>query len=1115
MTRAANPMKIVLLIVSVCVLAGTSPADGAEPIAPHLVEMNRTLDPFDDCRALAMRGLKQAQDLKTVYLYGRGFGLDMPESVPEDMVIEGLWLFNYLDALDVTSMSLVSYGAAAEHPNFQQELDAFRTFVPGAAKRTLAYYDKTARALATAREKVTAAAQVKSPFKIQTLPRSPVSKSANEGIAGDGFRVGWGWKVKPSPVSGEGRHARQHGYGPERVFKMAQKYGLDFLHPADRDLFGWQRGREDFELERMDKILARFKKYGLGIWLPAPGDRAFAPHVVAMIAHIRNAGVPLIAVELTSPRKIPRQPDVLKRMWLRKNRLSPPEAKNEADDLCALADEIRWREQEHVDYFRATVQRIRKAAPDLPIVLKSAPPHEGSVVRDGWNEELLARELGVMPYGRTEENLWDELRRACSDVHFAAAETHSGSGNAFAQYPFSGYAHGGLVVHQGVAPMLRGFYWADSFLYPDFRPRWSTLLDWRRFHERAQSMAPEMRHTIPTPQTAILWSHTSDIYQSFTRDFVGGSYGFKMGPANYHRVGSVGWDRLLNMINLPHDYVTEAQAVAGALERYELVVLPAAQALPEAVAEAVRKYVKGGGKVIATSSVGLVNEKMQTKGAGQLADVFGADFGKFIGPATVAGSALKSPSANEALFEHWWGGQVFNKPPVEARKTVYCTFKPRPGAEVLAKYTDGAPAIVRNTFAKGQAVAIGYPIGKEFFITDTYHMHYGHNWADWPNGSMFQVGVCVYLERLLDKMGIRPNVVVAAEHAPRPIGQDAGWPTWKWTRKGGGYRDFVWKRGTHRGYDGPRSVELGLRARKGNPNQYLTVYNREGAYGFDPGVVHFAATSKLLTIQMRRKDARHLYDLAVQCPVPLKASGGGASFQTTIEPAMGRMFVLAGGDDNTIRLYEGRRTRGGTDADLRKSVAAAAEAKDAPAANVIFAGKEIAAFLKARAADGITISAESPVWLPSARKLAAALKAKYGKEVRITRNSPRIQGSFSGLGVWRSESYKVVEMPDVILGNRTESHYVASLCIGAYARPYAKDGDLHDATLPIVATHSFPGPGRSAVALTRPYVKRKGRGSKGLFQEEPASWRGLVIGGSDAAGVGAGVDEVINLLGKP
>ena len=1115
MTRVANTMRVVLPLASVLVLGMTAPTGGAEPVPAHLTAMHRVLAPFDDCRALAMRGLKQAQDLKTVYLYGRGFGLDMPESVPEDWVVEGLWLFDYLEAMDVTSMSLVSYAAAAEHPNFQQELKAFQAFVPGAAKKTLAYYDKTARALADARRKVNAAAQAKSPFKIQTLPRNPVSKSANERIAGDGFRVGWGWQVNAGDASGVARYCRQHGYDPDRVLEIARKYGVDYLRPQVRDLFAWRKGNGPFEFEAADASLGRFKKYGLAIWLPAPADAAYVPHVQAAIRHVRDRGVPIVAVEVVG-KDVPPLPAAEKRAWLEKNRLAPAEPKTQAERRCAVADDIRWREREHVAYFRPMVEGIRKAAPDLPIVLHRAPPHEGSVVRNGWNDELLTRELGVMPYGRSEENLWDELRRTHSDVHFAAAETHSASGNAFAQYSFSGYVHGALAIHTGVGPMLRGFYpWMDCYLYPDFRPRWSTLLDWRRFHERAQSMGPEMRHTVPAPQTAVLWSHTSDIHQSFTTDRTGGSYGFKTGPANYHRVGSIGWDRLLSMINLPHDYVTEAQAVAGALERYELVILPAAQALPEAVAEAVRKYVRGGGKVIATSSVGLVNEKMQTKGAGQLADVFGADFGKFIGPATVAGSALKSPSANEALFEHWWGGQVFNKPPVEARKTVYCTFKPRPGAEVLAKYTDGAPAIVRNTFAKGQAVAIGYPIGKEFFITDTYHMHYGHNWADWPNGSMFQVGVCVYLERLLDKMGIRPNVVVAAEHAPRPIGQDAGWPTWKWTRKGGGYRDFVWKRGTHRGYDGPRSVELGLRARKGNPNQYLTVYNREGAYGFDPGVVHFAATSKLLTIQMRRKDARHLYDLAVQCPVPLKASGGGASFQTTIEPAMGRMFVLAGGDDNTIRLYEGRRTRGGTDADLRKSVAAAAEAKDAPAANVIFAGKEIAAFLKARAADGITISAESPVWLPSARKLAAALKAKYGKEVRITRNSPRIQGSFSGLGVWRSESYKVVEMPDVILGNRTESHYVASLCIGAYARPYAKDGDLHDATLPIVATHSFPGPGRSAVALTRPYVKRKGRGSKGLFQEEPASWRGLVIGGSDAAGVGAGVDEVINLLGKP
>ena len=1126
MTRVANTMRVVLPLASVLVLGMTAPTGGAEPVPAHLTAMHRVLAPFDDCRALAMRGLKQAQDLKTVYLYGRGFGLDMPESVPEDWVVEGLWLFDYLEAMDVTSMSLVSYAAAAEHPNFQQELKAFQAFVPGAAKKTLAYYDKTARALADARRKVNAAAQAKSPFKIQTLPRNPVSKSANERIAGDGFRVGWGWQVNAGDASGVARYCRQHGYDPDRVLEIARKYGVDYLRPQVRDLFAWRKGNGPFEFEAADASLGRFKKYGLAIWLPAPADAAYVPHVQAAIRHVRDRGVPIVAVEVVG-KDVPPLPAAEKRAWLEKNRLAPAEPKTQAERRCAVADDIRWREREHVAYFRPMVEGIRKAAPDLPIVLHRAPPHEGSVVRNGWNDELLTRELGVMPYGRSEENLWDELRRTHSDVHFAAAETHSASGNAFAQYSFSGYVHGALAIHTGVGPMLRGFYpWMDCYLYPDFRPRWSTLLDWRRFHERAQSMAPEMRHTIPTPQTAILWSHTSDIYQSFTRDFVGGSYGFKMGPANYHRVGSVGWDRLLNMINLPHDYVTEAQAVAGALERYELVILPAAQALPEAVAEAVRKYVRGGGKVIATSSVGLVNEKMQTKGAGQLADVFGADFAKFTGPAVVAGAALKSPSGHEALFEHWAGAGVFDKPVVRPKRAVYCTFKPRPGAKVLAEYTDGAPAVLLNAFGKGQAAVIGYPVGKEFFITDTYHMHYGHNWSDWPHGSMFQVGVCLYIENLLDKMKVRPDVVVSYEHAPRPIGQDAGWPAWFWTRKGGGYRDFVWKKSSLRGttapllwgYSQPRSVEVALRARQGNPNRYLTVYNREGAYGFDPGVVHFAAISKLLKIEMRRKDGRHVYDLAVGSAVPVKIEQGATTFETTIEPAMGRMFVVATGEDDTIRLYEGRRTRGGPDADLRKSVAAclparraAARGEDAPPSSVVVGPKDIAAFLGQRAEKGITIGCESPMWVASARKLAAALKAKYGKKVRITRNSPRIQGSFNGLGTWRSELHTFVERPDVILGNRTESHYVAALCIPPHARPDRRE-DQHDAPLPIVTTHSFPGPGRCAVVLTRPYIKELARDPKVVFTEKPARWRGLVIGGSDAAGVEAGVAEVIKLL---
>jgi len=1036
------------------------------------------------------------------------------------------------------------------------------------------------------------------PFDIEKLPLDPVAEGPNEKIAGDGFRLGWSWAVEPHEDADLARYFKQHGYTIDRLYDRAAAYGIDYICPTDGDIFTWryvepEEGR--FDWSRADSVLGRLKKYGLSLWLcvvvnqssppewlqqklgnaavliddagnPIRGRvasggsfgssnaparvanppnifnaevaTAFSKYVTALLEHIRESGVPVVAVEVGSSDIEYGGPEAeaRKQEWLKNNRHAPPEPQTEAEQRLAVVDDVRWRQHDYVEYFRPVITAVRAAAPDLPIAMQSGDAGEGNTARSSRNNELLVRELGVVPYGGSTQSIWDDMRRGLSSTHFSACNTHSGGGNAFSQYAFSGYMHGSYVLHTWPVPMLRAFFWPDHLLYPDFRPKWSTLFDWRRFQERAQGMAPEMRHTVPAPQTAVLLSATTDIYQSFTSDWSGGTYGFGQRPSNYHRIGCVGWDRLLNMINLTHDFVTERQVREGALSRYELLIMPAVQALPADIVRAVRQYVQDGGKVIATSAPAVYGADMQQKGAGRLADVFGAQLDEFIGKAVIADSALKSPSNNEALFGRWSGGNVFSEERVQgieqhsdSKRNLYCTFK-ADGGTVLARFTDGRPAIIQNQFGNGLATVIGYPVGREWFLSDTYHMHYGHNWADWPNGSMFQQGISLYIENLLKKMNFRPEGVVAQEYSPRPIGEDAGWPAWKWTRKGGGYRDYVWKTSTlpgttARGRMGnaePRSVEIAFRAREGNPNRYMTIFNREGAYGFDPGVVHFAAISKTLKLEINRQDIRNLYDVSAGCAVPFNIERERTTVNTMIEPSMARMFVLS--TDGKIRLYEGRRERAGGDAELRGKVAVQAAVEYEPTQSVVIGRQDIAGFLNVRGPEGITISCESPMWLPSARKLAQAIEARYGKPARITRNSPRIQGAHNSLSTWRDESHTFIERPDIILGNRTESHYVAALCLYAASRPAGDHQNVHDALLPVVTTHTFPGPGRCAVTLTRPYYKRKmgwnpNAGPESdqnvrLYAETPPKWRGLIVGGSDPAGVDAGVEEVVKLL-KP
>ena len=1445
MKRSVGTPGLPALLVATVLVFGVP----ASKPAIAQTDLNNTLEQFDDIRALAMRGMLRAQELKTASLYGRGFGLDVPERIPEDMLVEGLWLFDYLNMMDYQAMSLVSYAAAAEHPNLEQELDAFKAFMPVAARETIAYYDMTSNALAQAVTRVNAAAVKQAPFNLQTIPPRPWTNDPTQAIAGDGFVLGWSWDMLPGESSKVGRYFKQHGYSPERVFKLATKAGINFIRPMDRGLFDWSAVEKEegkYDWSRIDKLLALYKKYNMAIWLPVQShgtgppawlsqrlgnsavlldgngrpfknkpmnlfnpevNRRFAAYLGAAVARVKQSGVKIVAVELGSlnPHAVLPSyagPEAQGRWqgWLEKNKIDPrkrwnkdidpreailpeqvgasaatdpetehfemkmppapgkvtvdgktddwdltggmficnspekqrdtlgcwlhlmydknnlyinarwldetplnhtnsledgkgwegdclqvrmisafgspqervahltcwqgrngkdvvdvsygrdfkagaiadaqaaggnqefrvrpdgkgysqeislpwklittdgnPPKANDALRLTAqlsltgsrgervgfkdvfapgvdldrfytfrevklwgtavvspkgdltpqpvrlrdgrrfpvtmdgglpkvdwsrlveskaqmLTDLASWREDEFIEYFRAQVAAVRKVAPEVPICTQSCDSHERNQSLDGRPDERLIRELGLTSYAYANGvSTWDDLRRSYSSAHWSATSTHTGSGNAFSQYAFSSVIHGTLTVMSGPTPIARAFYWGDCFMYPDFRWRWSSLGGWRRFHERAQGMGPEMLSTRPTPQVALMWSDTSNKYQGCVTDYVGGSYGFSKQGANYNKIGCLGWGRILNSVCLAHDFVTEEQVRRGKLKQYPMLIMPAVQALPADVAQKIREYVRDGGIVIATSAPALYDGNMQQKGAGQLADVFGADFNGFIGKTVIAESPMGTPNQNEALYEYWNGP---NKAKAEAEadssRTVYCTFRPRKGAIVAEKFSAGRePAVIINSFGKGKAVVIGYPFGREAFLSDTYHMHYGHNWADWPYGSIFQQGLCRWLELLLPKIGLEREAVVSEEIVPRAVGQDAGWPVHQWTRKGGGYRDYVWKTGLapgttaspDHGNAAPRSVELAFRRREGNPNTYLSIFNREGAYGHDPGVVHFEATSKNIKIELPRRDIRRIYDLSLGCAVPFNdketTQGAGkpvTTFRTMIEPAMARMLVIATQDD-TIRIYSGNRQHGRNDEEIRETVGKLATAGDPPE-HIVFAPADITGFFAQRAPGGMTISAESPSYLPPARRLAAAIEKAYGGKVRITRNSPRIRGSHKGLGVWRAEDHELVEAPDILLGSHNESHYI---CLQRMAP--GREG--HSAPLPIICSNTFPGPGRSAVTLLRPYKKRRANGKEiqqgRIFGEDPAP-TSLVIGASDVNGLEAGVDNVIKLF---
>jgi len=371
----------VLPAIALMMMAGGSSA-GADDLRP---EVSRALEQFDQCRTLAMRAVKNAQDLKTVFTYGRGFALDMPEAIAEDVHLEGTWLFDYLYTMDVTSASLHSYSSAKEHPNLQEELDAFRGYIPEAAARTAVFYEKTQRMLKDAILAVNEAAAAKAPFRLQTLPAAsyPDVPPSIRNAVGDGFELGWCIAIRPQAYL---HVLNLHGYPPDWLLKQAQEAGVSFIRPYDADLFDWsvvetEPGKYDWS--KIDEAASMVVQHDLGLILPllsfsdSPsdwlrqriGDRAvlvgpdgkpitenrrrgdafafsqvsakpertpmnmfdgevaeaFGRYAQALVRRLRDAGVRILAVELDStlPWCAGEQATARFRRWLAENKIDP------------------------------------------------------------------------------------------------------------------------------------------------------------------------------------------------------------------------------------------------------------------------------------------------------------------------------------------------------------------------------------------------------------------------------------------------------------------------------------------------------------------------------------------------------------------------------------------------------------------------------------------------------------------------------------------------------------------------------------------------------------------------------------------------------------------------
>lgn len=212
-----------------------------------------------------------------------------------------------------------------------------------------------------------------------------------------------------------------------------------------------------------------------------------------------------------------------------------------------------------------------------------------------------------------------------------------------------------------------------------------------------QKHAAELLAAKPAPaQVAILYNKLSAM--------VGGAQPSLSRLGNANRDSMMGLHRVFFEANIPVDFVSPAEVSTDKLAQYKILFLPFPVMLSRAVAEGVKRYVEGGGTVVAEARLAWNDERGLAAGAipgHGLDKVFGArekvmrpveraqiqPEGAWLSPpASAAGEAASALISGEGFEED---------------------LDPLPGARVLARFASGAPAIVSNSFGKGRAVLIG------------------------------------------------------------------------------------------------------------------------------------------------------------------------------------------------------------------------------------------------------------------------------------------------------------------------------------------------------------------------------------------------------------------------
>jgi len=161
----------------------------------------------------------------------------------------------------------------------------------------------------------------------------------------------------------------------------------------------------------------------------------------------------------------------------------------------------------------------------------------------------------------------------------------------------------------------------------------------------------------------------------------------KMQPA----MAQVGAARTMINHHIPFEYVTEKELLAGIAGRYDTLYVPHARGISDATLETLRTYVKAGGRLIADVQFAFEDEhgKLRRTGKGSVQEQL---FGAYVD--MIHDTRTAAVSVNDLPLYGFYADLVPTT------------------AQVIARFSTGAPAATEVRFGKGTAVLVGFDPGR-------------------------------------------------------------------------------------------------------------------------------------------------------------------------------------------------------------------------------------------------------------------------------------------------------------------------------------------------------------------------------------------------------------------